>query len=196
MNPTRYILFKYIYNRIYHSLMHRTEMYQSKTHEVNKIAKKMIYKQFVFTMVNSASDPSTRYKDWPEVMQDLATIMPKGFKIVELQAYASSSSDALTTALGINLFKNVSESAHHVDPTATPGEAISQAYGCFFAKTWTRGEFGAGTDQQQSLLILHKFAEPVDFDPNDRLNIETNYNNKSAAVTTAYIRLLLHIEVK
>ena len=160
------------------------------------MVKKMIYKQFVFTMLNEASDPSTRYKDWPEVMQDLATIMPKGFKIVELQVYGSSSSDVLNTALGINLFKNVSDSAHHTDPPAAPGETIAQAYGCFFAKTWTRGEFGAVADMQQSLLIIHKFAEPVDFDPNDRLNVETNYNNKSVAETTSMIRLLLHIEVK
>lgn len=157
---------------------------------------KMIYKQFVFAHKNPLNS-DLEYADWPAVMQELGEAIAKGFKIHELQYYASTSSDVLTTQGGINLFKNVSESTHHKDPTAAaPSSAITSGYGNFFAKTWTRGEFGEVADIVLSKLILHKFAKPIDFDPNDRLNIETSYRNDSGSETISYHRLLLHIELK
>lgn len=129
------------------------------------------------------------------MMQDLGSVVAKGFKVHSILATWSTSSDVLSSAGWLNLLKNISEAAHHSDPAAAGGHEETDVMGCFCALVWQRGEISDQVGVSQARPIYIEFAEPIKFDANDRLNVEVTFDNDSAGVESGIMRWLLDIEV-
>jgi len=146
-----------------------------------------IFREFVWTL--QTAGVTTDVHDVSGIMQDIAP--RKGFKLLGARMTVNVGDAAATddSETYLNILKNISEAAHHVDPGAdgemtdvrTDGVIISQ-----------QSVLHDGDDTRNHEWTIPK---PIIFDANDRMNVELTFNNKDAAAADCIFRLFLDVEI-
>jgi len=149
-----------------------------------------IFREYVFTLKTAGAGEDVH--DVSGIMQDIAP--RKGFKLYGAKWYCSTTA-ALATDLSeiyLNLNKNISEAAHHTDPTNDGEITDVRVSGVIFSDFW---KFKGAAEMLSDKMIHDWIGKPIVFDGDDRANLELTLNNKDAASGTAIIRLFLDVEV-
>jgi len=146
-----------------------------------------IFREYVWTLQTAGA--TTDVHDVSGIMQDIAP--RKGFKLLGARATINVGDAAATddSETYINLLKNISEAAHHLDP-GTDGEMSDvRTDGVILSQ---QSVFHTDDDTRNYEWTL---AKVIVFDDNDRLNIELTFNNKDAASADCIFRLFLDVEI-
>ncbi|MBA7711643.1 hypothetical protein ES703_120609 [subsurface metagenome] len=91
----------------------------------------------------------------------------------------------------LNILKNISEAAHHVDPTADGEITETDVDGVIVSHM---NLFATGDDTRY--YDWSWITKPIVFDANDRMNLELTFDNKDAASAKAIFRLFLDVEIQ
>lgn len=149
-----------------------------------------IFREYVFTLKTAGATKDVH--DVTGIMQDIAP--RKGFKLYGAYWYCSTTA-LLATDLSevyLNLIKNISEAAHHLDPTSDGDITDVRVAGVIFSDFW---KFKGATEMLSDHMKHKWLTKPIVFDANDRANLELTLDNKDAASGTAIVRLFLDVEV-
>jgi len=146
-----------------------------------------IFREFVWTLQTAGA--TTDVHDVSGIMQDIAP--RKGFKLLGARATVNVGDAAAVddSEIYINILKNISEAAHHVDPGADGEMTDQRVDGVIISQ---QGVLHDGDDTRNFQWPLPK---PIVFDDNDRMNVELTFNNKDAASADAIFRLFLDVEI-
>jgi len=146
-----------------------------------------IFREFVWTLQTAGT--VTDVHDVSGIMQDIAP--RKGFKLLGARMTVNIGDLAAVdhSEIYLNILKNISEAAHHLDP-GTDGEMTDvRVDGVIISQ---QAVFDDGID---TLNFEWDLPKPIVFDGNDRMNVELTFNNKDAASADAIFRLFLDIEI-
>jgi len=147
-----------------------------------------IFREYVWTLQTAGA--TTDVHDVSGIMQDIAP--RKGFKLLGARATINVGDAAATddSETYINLLKNISEAAHHLDP-GTDGEMSDvRVDGVILSQ---QSVFHTDDDTRNYEWDMPK---PIVYDANDRMNVELTFNNKDAASADAIFRLFLDVEIQ
>jgi len=148
-----------------------------------------IFREKVYTLQTAGVTKDVH--DVTGVMQDIAP--RKGFKLfaarLTVNVGDAAAVDASETYL--NILKNISEAAHHVDPTADGDITESDVDGVIVSHM---NLFASGDDTRY--YDWSWITKPIIFDANDRMNLELTFDNKDAASAKAIFRLFLDVEIQ
>jgi len=152
------------------------------------MAKETIYPAWVHTLKTAPTTKDVHAFDG--LMQGLAP--RRGFKIFKLQGTVDMSQAAATDAseIYVTLMKNIAEGLHHIDPAAA-GEASENAKAGIF-----RVVFIVADGTVKGYQWSHTPAKPIEFDADDRFNINLTFNNEDAAEAVCIFRMQAQIELQ
>ena len=152
-----------------------------------------LFRQYVFVLVAAAG--TSEVKDITGIMQDIAP--KKGWKLHKL-AYQLAVGDALHadgSSVYFNALKNISEAAHHISPSSPGDMSDVRVAGVLFSDFILCGA-GHWEGGRVSEIIEHDYShKPVEFDGDDRMNLEFTLKNEDAAQGDCHLRLFLDVEV-
>lgn len=146
-----------------------------------------IFREFVWTL--KTAGVTTDVHDVSSIMQDIAP--KKGFKLLgaRLSVNVGDAAAVDNSETYLNILKNISEAAHHVDPASDGEKTESQQDGVIISQ---QSVFHTADDTRNYEYNLPK---PIVYDANDRMNVELTFNNKDAASEMAIFRLFLDVEI-
>ena len=146
-----------------------------------------IFREYVWTLQTAGA--TTDVHDVSSIMQDIAP--RKGFKLLGARSTVNVGDAAATddSETYLNILKNISEAAHHVDPAADGEMTDQRTDGVIISQ---QSVLHDGDDTRNHEWIIPK---PIVFDANDRMNIELTFNNKDAASADCIFRLFLDVEI-
>jgi len=150
-----------------------------------------MFRQYVFCLVAAGS--TDEVVDISGIMQDIAP--KKGFKLHALwyQLVVGAALATDKSSMYFNVLKNISEAAHHVTPGSAGEVGDARTSGTILSEFTV---FDDATFGRCSPWRVWKFYEkPIEFDPNDRLNLEITVKNEDAAQGDGSVRLFLDVEV-
>jgi len=150
-----------------------------------------MFRQYVFCLV--AAGTSDEVVDVSGIMQDIAP--KKGFKIHALwyQLVVGAALCTDKSSMYFNILKNISEAAHHLTPASAGDLGDVRVSGTILSDFTI---FGDDTFGRVSPWKYWPFYDkPIEFDPNDRLNLEITVKNEDAAQGDGSVRLFLDVEV-
>ncbi|MBA7548552.1 hypothetical protein ES705_41013 [subsurface metagenome] len=152
-----------------------------------------IFRQYVFILV--AAGNGKEVVDISGIMQDIAP--KKGWKLWKLFYQLATDATAHTAGSSVyfNALKNISEAAHHITPTSPGDLSDVRVAGTLFSDFLLCGA-GHWADGRVSEIIEHDYTyKPIEFDGDDRMNLEFTLDNKNAAQSDCHLRLFLDVEV-
>lgn len=152
------------------------------------MAKETIYPAWVHTLKTAATDQDVHAFDG--LMQGIAP--RRGFKVKYIKGSVGMPAAAVTdlSEIYITLMKNIAEGLHHTDP-ASAGEATENTKSGIFYVV-----FKAMVGGELSYEWFFQPNEPIEFDADDRFNINLTFNNKDAAESSAIFRMQAQIELQ
>ena len=161
--------------------------------DISSLDQKMadrIFREKVYTFKTAGA--SSDVHDMTGIMQDIAP--RKGFKLYAFNWYASTTAACATddSTVYVNAMKNISEPAHHVDPANDGEYTESSRDGVIFTDLYM---FQAATDRITDMFKHEYYEKPLDFDANDRLNLEIDFGNLDAASGSLIVRIFMDVEV-
>lgn len=146
-------------------------------------------------MVLVAAAGQTEVKDLSGLMQDIAP--KKGWKLHKL-SYQLATSD-LAFADGshvyLNALKNISEAAHHQTPSSAGDISDTRVAGVIFSDFLLCGASHWANGRVSDLMEKDFGDRPVEFDGDDRFNMEYTFKNADAAQQDCHLRMFLDVEV-
>ena len=152
-----------------------------------------MFRQYVWVLVAAAG--VSEVKDISGIMQDIAP--KKGWKLYKAE-YQLAVGDALHTdgsSVYFNMLKNISEAAHHTTPSSAGDLSDVRVMGVLFSDFILCGA-GHWEGGRVSEIIVHDYSrKPVEFDKDDRCNLEFTLKNENAAQGDCHLRLFLDVEV-
>lgn len=154
------------------------------------MAKIRVFREFVWTLLTAAATKDVH--DIAGIMQDLLGKI-RGWKLFQFQytvsTTAAAAADASETYVNVN--KNIAEAAHHVTPTTAGDYTEAQQDGVLISDFQ---KFASGEQLRHSRIFDYR-EQPVEFDGDDRLNIELTFDNKDAAEQNCIFRLFIDCEI-
>lgn len=152
------------------------------------MAKETIYPAWVHTLKTAATTKDVHAFDG--LMQGIAP--RRGFNLQYIKGSVGMGSAAVTdeSEIYVTLMKNIAEGLHHTDPTAAGDATEDQKAGIFYVA------FKAMVDGIHSYEWFFKPAEPIEFDADDRFNINLTFDNKDGAESSAIYRMQAQIELQ
>jgi len=146
-----------------------------------------IFREYVWTLQTAGA--TTDVHDVSGIMQDIAP--RKGFKLLGARATINVGDAAAVddSETYINILKNISEAAHHLDPGVDGEMSDVRVDGVILSQ---QSVFHTDDDTRNYEWDMPK---PINFDGNDRMNVELTFNNKDAASGDAIFRLFLDVEI-
>lgn len=154
------------------------------------MSKIRVFREFVWTLLTAGATMDVH--DVAGIMQDLLGKI-KGWKLFQFHYYVSTTAAAATdlSETYVNVNKNIAEAAHHIDPTVAGTYTEAQQDGVLVSDFQ---KFAAGEQIRHSRIFDYR-EQPIEFDDDDRLNIELTFNNLDAAQQTMICRLFLDCEI-
>ena len=146
-----------------------------------------IFREFVWTLLTAGATKDVH--DIAGIMQDIAP--RKGFKLLGARLTVNVGDTAAVdhSETYLNILKNISEAAHHVDPSAAGEVTDQRTDGVILSQ---QSVFHTNEDTRDYEFNMPK---PIVYDDNDRMNIELTFDNKDAAESKAIFRLFLDVEI-
>ncbi|MBA7691948.1 hypothetical protein ES703_100504 [subsurface metagenome] len=147
-----------------------------------------IFREKVYTLQTAGATKDVH--DITGVMQDIAP--RKGFKLYAAR-FTINVGDPAALAHSetyLNILKNISEAAHHVDPGADGEFTESDVDGVIMSQLTVFHENEDTREYQYEF-----YEKPIAYDANDRMNLELTFDNKAASSSKAIFRLFLDVEI-
>lgn len=152
------------------------------------MAKETIYPAWVYTLKTAGATKDVHAFDG--LMQGIAP--RRGYKLNyikgEVDMTAAAAVDDSETY--VTLMKNIAEGLHHVDPASAGDATEGSKSGIFYV------DFHQAEDGQKTHQFFFQPLEPIDFDADDRFNINLTFDNQDAAEAVAIYRLQAQVELK
>jgi len=150
-----------------------------------------MFRQYVFCLV--AAGGTSEVVDVSGIMQDIAP--KKGFKLHALwyQLVVGAALEADGSSMYFNVLKNISEAAHHVTPGSAGEVGDARTSGTILSEFTIFDALPGG--RVTNWRYWPFYEKPIEFDANDRLNLEITVKNEDAAQGDGSVRLFLDVEV-
>ncbi len=147
-----------------------------------------IFREKVYTLQTAGATKDVH--DITGVMQDIAP--RKGFKLYAARFTANVGDPAALahSETYLNILKNISEAAHHVDPAADGEFTETDVDGVIVSQISVYHE-----NEDTRSYQYEFYQKPIVYDDNDRMNLELTFDNKAAASSKAIFRLFLDVEI-
>ncbi|GAH90083.1 unnamed protein product [marine sediment metagenome] len=147
-----------------------------------------IFREKVYTVMTAGATKDVH--DITGVMQDIAP--RKGFKLYAARFVVNVGDAAAVdhSETYLNILKNISEAAHHTDPSADGEYTENDVDGVIMSQM---SVFHENDDTRQYQYEF--YGKPIVYDANDRMNLELTFDNKDALSAKAIFRLFLDVEI-